>query len=355
MATNRWVFVTDRVDAHVDRFDRLFASLNPDYELLSVVRESSGGFSARGLDAELTTWEEIDQYLGDAEVVISGPLDTVSAELKGGPYRHVGISWATDVMVSGASSADLLTKMQSAVTGMSLVVTDNYATENALISLGVSEDAVIRIPWGAEETQDLPSPVSRASDREKLGLPVGGTIIFYPRSLEPHYDSMVFVTAFGALLGAHPEAIALLVESGSEVSAVKRAAKERGIADSLHWIAPQPPERFRQILEISDLVVVTPRTDGTSVTVMEAMAAGIPVVSSLTSGSAEWVINGITGWSFPVGDSQALSDAMMRRFSSTPDEIHSITERAKTLVDARAGWARSSRILGNALKLITHS
>ena len=95
--------------------------------------------------------------------------------------------------------------------------------------------------------------------------------------------------------------------------------------------------------------MVTPKTDGTSVTVMEAMSQGTPVVCSLTPGSAEWISEGITGWSFAVGDSAGLVMALEKFLSSPPEEVLAVTSRAKRLVELRAGWVRSSQILADAL------
>jgi len=84
----------------------------------------------------------------------------------------------------------------------------------------------------------------------------------------------------------------------------------------------------------------------------------VPVVSSLTSGSAEWVMDGVTGWTFPTGDVTALANALHRVLSSSDEHRALITGHARTLVAARAGWRHSSEKLSRALApllLIEHS
>jgi glycosyltransferase involved in cell wall biosynthesis len=232
---------------------------------------------------------------------------------------------------------------------MQAVVTDNYATENALIALGMKESAIIRVPWGPENARpDIPAKTA-SSVRAQVGVEQDQTFLLYPRSLEPHYDPMVFVEALAEVVSSHPQVVAVLVESGSGVSQVKEAITGRGIHDFVRWVPLQSPDAFSALLQAADAVVVTPKTDGTSVTIMEAMSQGIPVVCSLTLGSAEWVSEGITGWSFAVGDPAGLVVALDKFLSSPPEEILAMTLRAKRLVDARAGWVRSSQILADAL------
>ena len=349
MSAKRWVFVTDRADAHGARFDRLFAGLSDSYELLSLALDDAGEISVRDSGKTFSGWSAVRDYLKSADVVISGPLDSVSIPLSGGDYSHVGISWATDVMVSAAGSSVVRASLSEALEGMHAVVTDNYATENALIALGMRESAIIRVPWGPENHRpDIP-PKSAASVREQVGVGQDQTLLLYPRSLEPHYDPMVFVAALAEIVSSRPQVVAVLVESGSRAPEAKEAITHRGIDDFVRWVPLQSPDAFSSLLQAADAVVVTPKTDGTSVTVMEAMSQGTPVVCSLTPGSAEWISEGITGWSFAVGDSAGLVMALEKFLSSPPEEVLAITSRAKRLVELRAGWVRSSQILADAL------
>ena len=349
MSAKRWVFVTDRADAHGARFDRLFAGLSDSYELLSLALDDAGEISVRDSGKTFSGWSAVRDYLKSADVVISGPLDSVSIPLSGGDYSHVGISWATDVMVSAAGSSAVRASLSEALEGMHAVVTDNYATENALIALGMRESAIIRVPWGPENHRpDIP-PKSAASVREQVGVGQDQTLLLYPRSLEPHYDPMVFVAALAEIVSSHPQVVAVLVESGSRAPEAKEAITHRGIDDFVRWVPLQSPNAFSYLLQAADAVVVTPKTDGTSVTVMEAMSQGTPVVCSLTPGSAEWISEGITGWSFAVGDSAGLVMALEKFLSSPPEEVLAVTSRAKRLVELRAGWVRSSQTLADAL------
>jgi glycosyltransferase involved in cell wall biosynthesis len=349
VSAKRWVFVTDRADAHVARFDRLFSGLSDSYELLSLALDDAGKISVRDSGKTFSGWSAVQDYLEGADVVISGPLDSVSIPLSGGDYSHVGISWATDVMVSAAGSSSLRASLSEALVGMQAVVTDNYSTENALIALGMRESAIIRVPWGPENHRSDIPPKTASRVRAEVGVGQEQTLVLYPRSLEPHYDPMVFVEALAEVVSSHPQVVAVLVESGSGVSQVKEAITRRGIDDFVRWVPLQSPDDFSSLLQAADAVVVTPKTDGTSVTIMEAMSQGIPVVCSLTLGSAEWISEGITGWSFPVGDSAGLVIALEKFLSSPPEEVLAITSRAQRLVELRAGWVRSSQILADAL------
>ena len=352
MESSPWVFVTDRADGHADRFYRLFCEAHPGCERLDVAVDHDGTPRATRNGTALTSWDGIRDSLVNSALVISGPLDTVSRHLSSDTYRHIGISWATDLMVSAASSQALATSLEEAVASMDLVVTDNYATENVFVSMAVDPDKIVRIPWGPQPLEATDKSISGSDVRTRLGIPDDKRVILYPRALEPHYEPLVFVEALSTLAAEYPDVCAVIVESGSLVTAVKKAVSDAGLEGTVFWAPTLESPEFHALIRDSALVVVSPRTDGTSVTVMEAMSLGTPVVTSQTSGSAEWVMDGVTGWSFPGGSPGGLYSAMARVFGASDSEISSITTRGKRLVDSRAGWSRSSAILSKALQAL---
>ena len=339
-------FVTDRADAHVARFDALFRSLADDYDVVQVTYSDAGEPRATVSGLQYDSWDSLRGALSDpGSVVVSGPLDSVSSRLGAGDFRHLGISFATDVMVAAAQNPDELLRLRTLVASLDAVVTDNYATENALIALGAGPEHILRIPWGPDGSSKQSSMT-----RSQCGWPEYRKIVLYPRSLELHYDPLVFVDALATLVARVPDVLAVFVEVGSLVDDVRHALDRHGLHGNAQFEPLREPEVFRSMMGCADVVVVTPRTDGTSVTVMDAMALGVPVVSSLTAGSAEWVVDGITGWSFPVGDSSALALAIEQVLTAENALTDAITAQAQRLVEAKAGWDASSTRFGEVIR-----
>ena len=338
-------FVTDRADAHVARFDELFHTLCHDYELVRLTYVAHGEPRASVAGLPCDSWSSLRKALSSEDsVVVSGPLDTVSAHLAGDGFSHIGISFATDVMVGAAKDERELARLRHAVALLGAVVTDNYATENALIGVGADPDNILRIPWGPDS-----SPEPGSMTRSESGWPENRAIVLYPRSLEPHYNPEVFVDALSQLVPKVPNVLAVFVESGSLVSDTKERIASAGLSENSQFEPLREPEVFRRMMSLADVVVVTPRTDGTSVTVMDAMAQGIPVVSSLTAGSAEWAMDGITGWTFPVGNADALAAAIERALTASSEHTTLMTTQAKRLMEEKAGWESSSQRLAGLI------
>jgi glycosyltransferase involved in cell wall biosynthesis len=344
MPIERLFFVSDRVDPHTDRFDRLFQSLPFDYERV-LIHWAKGPAPTGSVGGNLfEDWEGLRKALGaKPSIVISGPLDSIASGLLSKDYRHIGISFATDVMVSAAESADALELLYETANSLDLVVIDNYATENALISIGVDARRILRAPWGPSE-----KPLKK-DFKVPRGIPAPGSYVFFPRALEPLYDPEVFIKAFAALVHRRPGLVALLIESGSLTGLVKQLIKEHGLEENVAWSPPLPPDEFRELIARAAVIVVAPRTDGTSVTVMDAMHLGVPVVSSMTSGSSEWVVNGVTGWSFPVGEVEGMAVAIRSALAASPQNT-GVLLNAQRLISKRAGWIRATELFTDAIE-----
>jgi glycosyltransferase involved in cell wall biosynthesis len=67
-----------------------------------------------------------------------------------------------------------------------------------------------------------------------------------------------------------------------------------------------------ELLAASDVFVLSSRSEGLPVSVLEAMAAELPVVASAVGGLAELIENGVTGVLVPAGDERALAEALGR-------------------------------------------
>jgi len=110
----------------------------------------------------------------------------------------------------------------------------------------------------------------------------------------------------------------VLVGDGPERAAIERQVAALALGNLVTLLGSQPQDRVREILQAADAVVlpsvVTPdgMMDGIPVALMEAMAAGVPVVSTRVSGIPELIRDGRTGLLAPQKDAAALADALER-------------------------------------------
>jgi glycosyltransferase involved in cell wall biosynthesis len=123
----------------------------------------------------------------------------------------------------------------------------------------------------------------------------------------------------------------VLVGDGPERRDVEARIAAAGLGGDLELLGNQPQDRIRAVLDASDAMVLPSVTtpagmmDGIPVALMEAMATGLPVVSTAVSGIPELVVDGRTGLLAPEKDAAALADALER--------LHRDPELARRLAD----------------------
>jgi L-malate glycosyltransferase len=83
------------------------------------------------------------------------------------------------------------------------------------------------------------------------------------------------------------------------------------LAGAVRWIGRiEPWERLADYYRLADVVVSVPNSDGTPVSVLEALACGIPVIVTDLPALREWLVGGESALFVPVGDSDVLSSAI---------------------------------------------
>ena len=143
-------------------------------------------------------------------------------------------------------------------------------------------------------------PVSRPTREAPRIVSVG--------RLQDPKDPITLVRAIGHLW--ERDFTTLMVGEGLERAAVEAEVRRLGVEKAIEFMGER--DDVAEILAESDIFVLASRSEALPLTVLEAMAAGLPVVASRVGGLAEVVAEGETGLLVPPGDPAALADALGR-------------------------------------------
>jgi glycosyltransferase involved in cell wall biosynthesis len=101
-------------------------------------------------------------------------------------------------------------------------------------------------------------------------------------------------------------------EAGDHGDLLRQLAVDAGVADCITWHGPQPSSQVAQILAESDIFCLPTFAEGLPVVIMEAMARGVPVVTTYISGIPELAVDEKTALIVPAARVDALAEAMER-------------------------------------------
>ncbi len=128
------------------------------------------------------------------------------------------------------------------------------------------------------------------------------------RGLEPHYRVDVTIRAFSRLKKSYPEATLTVAGSGSEEKRLRGLAEALG-AGGVRFAGAVDPRQMPRLYEEADILLNSSVVDNQPVSVLEAFAAGLPVVSTPTGDLANLIRHRTTGLLVPREDPEAMADA----------------------------------------------
>ncbi len=126
------------------------------------------------------------------------------------------------------------------------------------------------------------------------------------RMLEPNYGVDVVVKAFALVKDRYPEATLTITGSGSEEARLRQLAK--GSA-GITFVGRVRPDRVPALCDGADVFLNAPLVDNQPLSVLEAFASGLPVVTTAAGGIATMVLHGESGLIVPQADAQAMAEA----------------------------------------------
>lgn len=148
--------------------------------------------------------------------------------------------------------------------------------------------------------------------REDLGLRGDHTVLCAVGRLAPEKGTLLLIEAFALAAARVPSLRLLVVGDGPLRSRVERLLDERGVTDKVVLAGERPHARVPGLLAAADAFVTACAIEVHPLVVMEAMAAGLPVVGIDAAGVGETVEDGVSGLLAPAADAAAVAERMVQ-------------------------------------------
>jgi glycosyltransferase involved in cell wall biosynthesis len=145
----------------------------------------------------------------------------------------------------------------------------------------------------------------------------------------------------------------LMLGTGSLADRLMAKFEEGHVTDRVHLAGQVDYDRLADFYHAADLYLSASHSDGSSVSLLEAMACGLAALVSDIPGNREWVEPGESGWWFSDGDVDGLSAGILR---AAKTDLAAFGKRGRSVVEERADWSRNAGKIREAYRLaLTHS
>ncbi|MBC8143712.1 MAG: glycosyltransferase family 4 protein [Armatimonadetes bacterium] len=174
------------------------------------------------------------------------------------------------------------------------------------------------IPNGIETARfAIADAAKREQVRESLGVVGDAPVIVCLSRLSPEKDVTNLLEAFALVLPDFPDARLFIAGDGKLRPTLQWHIELLGIGDSAHLLGSLHREAVADLLHASDIFALSSREEGLSLAVLEAMAAGLPVVATRVGGLPEAVAENVTGYLAPPQNPQAFAAQLTRLLGDT--------------------------------------
>jgi glycosyltransferase involved in cell wall biosynthesis len=220
--------------------------------------------------------------------------------------------------------------------------TNRLVAKNVCVSQAVAEFSIREVRLAPEKIVVIPNgvDVSRFSaaslaDLAPFGVPSDSQVLLTVGRLDRQKGLGDLIEAAAIVASRFTRVHFLLVGEGSERPEIERHIRERGLTGRVHLAGWRPD--VPELLAAGDALILSSHWEGLPNVILEAMAAGLPVVSTRVEGTSELVIDGETGL-LVAPQSPADLAAGIEKLIADPAAAKAMGQRGRELVAANFSW-----------------
>ncbi len=298
-------------------------------------------------------WRDLPRYVRDfrrlvrrlrPDLVHAGPIQDVGLiATLGGARPRLIMSWGFDLMEDADRSAWMRRLTGYVLRRADFFVSDAEVTRRRAVAFGMDPARTRVFPWGVDLShftpRDWPAP-----------QPDAPVTLFCNRSWYPRYGVDVLARAFVRAARQDPRLHLLLLGNGPLAAELRQIFRRGGVLERVSFPGYISQAELPRYYHMADIYLSPSHVDGSSVSLMEALACGLPALVSDIPANLEWVREGENGWLFPDGDVAALTDKIKQAVAQR-DRWPQLGAAARATAEARADWRKNFQVLLEAYRL----
>jgi L-malate glycosyltransferase len=267
------------------------------------------------------------------DLIHAGPIQSCAfvAALSG--FRPIlAMSWGYDLVMDAQKSAWMRWVTRYTMKQSAFFVSDANVSRARAVTFGMSPEKTIIFPWGVDIEHFTPKAFKPAK------LPA--FTVFCNRTWESIYGVDVLAKAFVKVAADNPNINLILLGGGSQGAKIRQILMNGGVMDRVHFGGQVSQADLPRWYHMADLYISPSHVDGSSVSLMEALASGLPSLVSDIPGNREWIEDGGNGWLFRDGDVDDLAGKILCARKNRRS-FKRIGEAARKTAEEKADWKKN--------------
>lgn len=278
------------------------------------------------------------------DLVQVGPLhDLAYFAVLAGAKNLLAQSWGFDLMAESFASAENLLRTKFVLAHAQGLMVDAHCSAEKAIALGFPSEKIYTFPWGVdlEHFSKAAWQAEAVKIRQDLGWE-NAKILFCLRSWEAKYGVADLCEAFVKAAASDPSLRLLLAGTGSQVEEIQGIIQSARLEDKVKILGRLPNAELPRYFAAADIYVSPSHVDGSSVSLMEALAMSLPALVTDIPANLEWVHHGENGWVYRDGNIEDLTEKIL---TASQAQLEPLGKAARCTAIQKADWQKNKQVL----------
>ncbi len=258
-------------------------------------------------------------------------------------HPFILLVWGSDVLVFPRKYFPLKPLVVYSLRKADVVVVDSEVQREAAIKLGCKPKKIVKFPW-----VNLNGFKSSKSQRRKIRRECDWTdddiVVISLRNHRPIYGVEYLVDAISRIVNKNRDIKFLILGEGPLTKGFKAKVWKFTKSGHVKFMGIVPHEKVADYLSAADIYVSTSFSDGTSASLLEAMACSLSPVVTEIDGNKEWVEDKTNGFLVPLANSKKLAEKILL-LADNHELRKKLQAKAEETVRTRVHWRRNIRRL----------
>ena len=256
--------------------------------------------------------------------------------------------WGSDVLIRPYDSAWAMWKTRFTLKRADMITCDAESVKDQIIKLSSCPSSkIVVFAWGVDLKTFRPEYSGKVKSKLKWK---DKKLIICTRNFDIRIHGVeYFIRAIPAVIRRCPDTRIIIVGTGPLEYEYRKLVSELGLDDFVHFTGWLDEIQIAAYLNAADIYVSSSLSDGTSCSLLEAIACGLPVVVTDIPSYFEWVEDGVNGYIVPRKDERRLAETIVFLLEN-PKIREEMGKRNSQTAGERADWEKNFSILEDIYK-----
>jgi L-malate glycosyltransferase len=270
------------------------------------------------------------------DLVHAGPVQSCAfMTARAGFHPLLVMSWGSDMLIDAGRDGFWESMTKYTLERADFIFCDCNAVREAVCRMvPFADDLILQDCWGIDMKQFVPGP-DRMGLKERLGWE-DNLVVLTTRTWEPIYGPDIALKAFERAYSQNNRLRLIMTGSGSMKKVLDCHISKNNLDDLVHCPGHIRQDQLPDFYRAADLYLSCSYSDGTSISLMEAMATGLPVIVTDSPGNREWVSPEINGWLAAAGKPEDFGSLITQASALSQEKRYAISTMNRNTVERYA-------------------